>query len=186
MLATLGKTAVPDDYDQSPQGREPEERRIPPREWLRRLEERRAREGPPQSSGSEEISAAAERARRQLREDIEEVRAGLAGVLGGESGESERPTAGDWCERAEERLLWRELEALRYRMETLDKELRRAQKRRARKSERRLSRTIKERVDKAIEESRLRAEAQIRADLERMLDDLLEELRSIGGRAGGR
>ncbi len=177
MPATLGETAVPDDYDQSPQSREPEEGKIPPREWLRRLEERRAREGPPPSSGSEGISAAAERARRQLREDIEEVRASLAGVLGGET---ERPTAGGGCERAEERLLWRELEALRYRMETLDKELRRAQKRRARKSERRLSRAIKKRVDEAIEESRLRAEAQIRADLERMLDDLLRELRSIG------
>ena len=141
------------------------------------MEERRAREGPPTASGSEGISAAAERARRQLREDIEEVRASLAGVLGGET---ERPAAGGGCERAEERLLWRELEALRYRMETLDKELRRAQKRRARKSERRLSRTIEKRVDEAIEESRLRAETQIRADLERMLDDLLRELRSIG------
>lgn len=172
---------MPDDPDQSPQSREPAEEKIHPREWLRRLEERRAQEGSPRPTEAEAVSASAEEARRRLREEIEGLRASLAGRL---ETESEKP-APTGRERSEEDLLWREVEALRWRLDALDKELSRSVKRRVRKSERRLSRSIEKRVEKAIEKSRLRAEAQVRADLERMLDDLLGKLRSIGRDSAG-
>ena len=123
------------------------------------------RPGPPQPPS---VSAATERARAQLHEEIERVRLGVEEMLA-EQGEPIN---------AEVR---RELDNLR-------EDTRLYVKKRARRTEKKLERRIdkidertkrlEERIDQ-VEADRAAAEYRIHSDTERMLDGLLEEVRSI-------
>lgn len=120
----------------------------------------------PQSPPS--ISAAADRARAQLHEEIERVRLGVEEML------AEQGTPDD----AE---LRRELDALR-------EDTRLYVKKRIRRSEKKLERSVQkidnrtrkleQRIDQ-VEADRQAAEYRIHADTERMLDGLLREVRTI-------
>jgi chromosome segregation ATPase len=116
------------------------------------------------------ISLAAERARAQLHEEIERVRTGVEEML------SEQAAAG-----AEDEALRRELDALR-------EDTRLYVKKRAKRVERKLGGRIDavaERTDQLearieqVESDRAAAEVRIHAQTERMLDELLAELRAI-------
>lgn len=125
---------------------------------------------PPSRPGPQEpsISAAADRARAQLHEEIERVRLGVEEMLA-EQGEPIN---------AEVR---RELDNLR-------EDTRLYVKKRARRTEKKLERRIdkiddrtkrlEQRIDQ-VEADRAAAEVRIHSDTERMLDGLLEEVRSI-------
>jgi hypothetical protein len=116
------------------------------------------------------ISLAAERARAQLHEEIERVRNGVEEML------SEQAAAG-----AEDEALRRELDALR-------EDTRLYVKKRTKRVERKLGGRIDEvaqrterletRIDE-VEADRAAAEIRIHAQTERLLDELLTELRSI-------
>ncbi len=122
-------------------------------------------EGQPQP-----ISLAAERARAQLHEEIERVRTGVEEML------SEQAAAG-----AEDESLRRELDALR-------EDTRLYVKKRTKRVERKLDGRIdgveqrtgrlEARIDE-VEADRAAAEVRIYAQTERMLDELLTELRAI-------
>jgi t-SNARE complex subunit (syntaxin) len=121
--------------------------------------------------GTPELSAAAERARERLHEEIERVRMGVEEMLAEQSGEDDTD-------------LRRELDALR-------EETRRYVKRRVRKSEKRLERSVRkvdERTRKlerrldAFEQDRKYAEWRIHTNTEAMLDGLLREVRAIADR----
>lgn len=141
-------TAAPDPGDPLPPRHEPGEPFPPPQ--------------PPA------ISAAAERARERLYEEIERVRLGVEEML------AEHQGGGDAT-------LQRELEALR-------EETRRYVKRRVRKAEKRLqasvgeidarTRSLEQRFD-AFEQERRYAEWRIHTNTESMLDGLLREIRTI-------
>ncbi len=121
--------------------------------------------------GVPEISAAAERARERLHEEIERVRVGVEEMLAEQGGE-------------EDAELRKELDALR-------EETRRYVRKRVRKSERRIeksvrkiderSRKLEQRLD-GFEQDRKYAEWRIHTNTEAMLDGLLREVRTIADR----
>lgn len=122
------------------------------------------------------ISAAADRARAELHEEIERVRRGVEEML------AERGSS------AADDDLRRELNDLR-------EDTRLYVKKRVRRSEKKLRRSIEkidertssleQRLDQLDEERRL-AEYRIHSDTERMLDGLLQEVRAIADRLEGR
>jgi chromosome segregation ATPase len=125
---------------------------------------------PPSGSDQPPISLAAERARAQLHEEIERVRNGVEEML------SEQATAS-----AEDEALRRELDALR-------EDTRLYVKKRTKRVERKLDGRIEavaERTNRLearieqVESDRAAAEVRIHAQTERMLDELLTELRAI-------
>jgi hypothetical protein len=116
------------------------------------------------------ISIAAERARAQLHDEIERVRAGVEEML------AEQSAAG-----ASDEELRRELDALR-------EDTRLYVKKRAKRTERKLDRRIdgvEERTDRLetridqVEADRAAAELRIHTATESMLDELLREIRTI-------
>jgi hypothetical protein len=127
---------------------------------------------PPQAAS---VSAAADRARAQLHDEIERVRRGVEEMLA----EQQAPLDAD---------LRRELDALR-------EDTRLYVKKRVRRSEKRISRSV-ERIDERttalerrfdqLDAERRMAEYRIHSDTERMLDSLLQEVRAIADRLEGR
>jgi septation ring formation regulator EzrA len=125
---------------------------------------------PPPEGDMPPISLAAERARAQLHEEIERVRAGVEEML------AEQNVAS-----ASDEELRRELDALR-------EDTRLYVKKRAKRTERKLDRRIdgvEERTDKLesridqVEADRAAAELRIHTATESMLDELLREIRTI-------
>ncbi|MBS1884397.1 MAG: hypothetical protein JSS97_15740 [Actinobacteria bacterium] len=125
---------------------------------------------PPYEGDQPPISLAAERARAQLHEEIERVRTGVEEMLSEQSAAS-----------AEDEALRRELDALR-------EDTRLYVKKRTKRTERKLDRRIDgveartDRLEARIEEveaERAAAEVRIHTATERMLDDLLREVRTI-------
>ena len=124
--------------------------------------------------GVPEISAAAERARERLHEEIERVRVGVEEMLAEHGGE-------------EDAELRKELDALR-------EETRRYVRKRIRKSERRIEKSVRkidertreleQRLD-AFEQDRRYAEWRIHTNTEAMLDGLLGQVRAIADRLTG-
>jgi AraC-like DNA-binding protein len=118
--------------------------------------------------GSPSVSAAADRARAQLHEEIERVRRGVEEMLAEDHGLSSDE-------------LQRELNNLR-------EDTRLYVKKRVRKSEKKLERSVRkidertrrleQRIDQ-VETDRAAAEYRIHCDTERMLDGLLQEVRAI-------
>jgi hypothetical protein len=114
------------------------------------------------------ISAAADRARAQLHQEIERVRIGVEEMLT-ESGKDDPA-------------LQRELDSIR-------EETRLYVKKRVRKTEKKLERSIRkvddrtraleQRIDQ-VEADRQAAEYRLHTETERMLDGLLQEVRAIG------
>jgi len=125
---------------------------------------------PTPESGQPPVSLAAERARAQLHEEIERVRAGVEDML------TEQSRAG-----AEDEAIRRELDALR-------EDTRLFVKKRTKRVERKLERRIEgveertgrleARIDQ-VEGDRAAAEVRIHTATEQMLDDLLREIRAI-------
>jgi chromosome segregation ATPase len=125
---------------------------------------------PPYEGEPAPISLAAERARAQLHEEIERVRSGVEEML------TEQSAAG-----AEDEALRRELDALR-------EDTRLYVKKKAKRTERKLGHRIdgveartdrlEARIDQ-VEAERAAAEVRIHTATERMLDDLLREVRTI-------
>jgi hypothetical protein len=127
----------------------------------------------PAALGSPEISQAAQLARERLREEIERVRLGVEEML-----DEQDPGDG---RRSDIR---RELDELRI-------ETRNYVKKKVRKSEKKLERSMREldaRTDKLerrvgeVEAGREAAEVRIHSETERMLDELLREVRTIADR----
>ena len=121
----------------------------------------------PSLSGVPAISAAADRARAELHEELERVRLGVEEMLA-ESGSTDVD-------------LQRELDSIR-------EETRLYVKKRVRKTEKKIGRSIakidarqdaiEQRVDQ-VEADRQAAEVRIHSTTERMLDGLLQEVRAI-------
>jgi hypothetical protein len=119
-------------------------------------------------AGVPPVSAAAERARAQLHEEIERVRLGVEEMLA----EQDEPINTD---------IRRELDSIR-------EETRLYVKKRVRKAEKKLERSV-ERIDDRtqklearidqVEADRQAAEYRIHSATERMLDGLLQEVRAI-------
>jgi len=113
------------------------------------------------------ISAAAERARAQLHQEIERVRVGVEEMLAESS--------------KDDPALQRELDSIR-------EETRLYVKKRVRKTEKKLERSIRkvddrtraleQRIDQ-VESDRQAAEYRLHVETERMLDGLLQEVRTI-------
>lgn len=130
---------------------------------------------PSQPPESPSISAAADRARAELHEEIERVRRGVEEMLA----EQSSPVDTD---------LRRELDALR-------EDTRLYVKKRIRRSEKKINRSVREvderttalerRLDQLDAERRL-TEYRIHSDTERLLDSLLQEVRAIADRLEGR
>ncbi|MBS1887088.1 MAG: hypothetical protein JSU06_07855 [Actinobacteria bacterium] len=125
---------------------------------------------PPPEGGQPPISLAAERARAQLHEEIERVRAGVEEML------TEQGAAS-----AEDEALRRDLDALR-------EDTRLFVKKRTKRVERKLERRIdgvEERTERLaaridqVEAERAAAEVRIHSATEQMLDELLREIRAI-------
>lgn len=120
------------------------------------------------------LSAAADRARAQLHEEIERVRRGVEQMLD----EQNTPLNSD----------------LRRELDTMQEDVRRYVKARIRKSQKRTDRSIsrledrtevlEKRLDGLDAERRL-TEYRIHSDTERMLDGLLQEVRGIADRLEG-
>ncbi|HEX6455714.1 MAG TPA: hypothetical protein VF009_04255 [Solirubrobacterales bacterium] len=130
---------------------------------------------PPRPPDEESISASAERARAQLHEEIERVRRGVEQMLD----EQNAPLNSD----------------LRRELDTMQDDLRRYVKSRIRKSQKRTDRSIRRLEDRTaalekrldgIDAERRLAEWRIHSDTERMLDGLLQEVRSIADRLEGK
>jgi len=123
---------------------------------------------PPSSQGGPSISAAADRARAQLHEEIERVRLGVEEMLAEDHGPSSTE-------------IQRELNNLR-------EDTRLYVKKRVRRSEKKLERSVRKidertqrleaRIDQ-VEADRAAAEYRIHSETERMLDGLLLEVRAI-------
>ncbi|HVQ57581.1 MAG TPA: hypothetical protein VMS60_01620 [Solirubrobacterales bacterium] len=123
---------------------------------------------PWQPQGDPSVSAAADRARAQLHEEIERVRVGVEEMLA-EQGANADPD-------------------LRREIDTLREDTRLYVKKRIRRSEKKLRRSIEkvddrtrqleQRIDQ-VEADRQAAEYRIHADTERLLDGLLQEVRAI-------
>ncbi len=121
----------------------------------------------PSLSGVPAISAAADRARSELHEELERVRLGVEEMLA----ESDSPNPD----------LQRELDSIR-------EETRLYVKKRVRKTEKKLGRSIakidarqdalEQRIDE-VEADRVAAEVRIHAGTEKLLDGLLQEVRTI-------
>ena len=121
------------------------------------------------------LSAAADRARAQLHEEIERVRRGVEQMLD----EQSAPLNSD----------------LRRELDTMQEDIRLFVKARIRKSQKRTDRrfnrledrtnTLERRLDDLAAERRL-AEYRIHTDTEQMLDGLLGEVRGIADRLEGR
>jgi len=121
----------------------------------------------PSLSGAPSISAAADRARAELHEELERVRQGVEEMLA-ESGRADPD-------------LQRELDSIR-------EETRLYVKKRVRRTEKKLNRSIAKidarqdaletRIDE-VEADRVAAEVRIHAGTERLLDGLLQEVRTI-------
>jgi SMC interacting uncharacterized protein involved in chromosome segregation len=121
------------------------------------------------------ISAAAERARAELHEEIERVRRGVESMLA----EQPEPVDAD----------------LRRELDTIQEDVRRYVKARVRKSEKKTLRAVRkvdersdrieERLDR-LETERREAEYRIHSDTERMLDGLLAEIRAVADKLEGR
>jgi hypothetical protein len=119
-------------------------------------------------SGTPGISAAADKARAELHEEIERVRLGVEEMLA----EQNEPISAD---------VERELASIR-------EETRLYVRKRVRKTEKKLERTVEKiddrtrkleaRIDQ-VETDRQAAEYRIHSDTERMLDGLLQEVRAI-------
>jgi hypothetical protein len=119
-------------------------------------------------SGAPGISAAADKARAELHEEIERVRLGVEEMLA----EQGQPVSAD---------VERELASIR-------EETRLYVKKRVRKTEKKLERSVEKiddrtrqleaRIDQ-VEADRQAAEYRIHSDTERMLDGLLQEVRAI-------
>lgn len=117
------------------------------------------------------MSAAADKARAQLHEEIERVRVGVEEMLAEQ---------GDPMDAE-----------LRRELDTLHEETRRYVKERVRKSEKRMEKSIRkiddrtreleQRIDQ-VESDREKAEARIHRSTEQMLDGLLGEIRAIADR----
>ncbi|HVW48100.1 MAG TPA: hypothetical protein VHA76_13655 [Solirubrobacterales bacterium] len=132
---------------------------------------------PPPDRPEPPISAAAERARAQLHEEIERVRGGVEEML------AEQSRAG-----AED-------EALRRELDTLREDTRLYVKKRTKRTERKLDGRIDKveertarleaRIDQ-VEADRAAAEVRIHTATEAMLDDLLVEMRAIAELLGQR
>jgi len=121
------------------------------------------------------ISAAAERARAELHEEIERVRRGVEAMLA----EHPEPVDAD----------------LRRELDTIQEDVRRYVKARVRKSEKKTLRAVRrvdERSDRIeerlalLEAERREAEYRIHSNTERMLDGLLDEIRAIADKLEGR
>jgi hypothetical protein len=120
------------------------------------------------------ISAAAERARAQLHQEIERVRVGVEEMLA-ESGKDDPG-------------LQRELDSIR-------EETRLYVKKRVRKAEKKLERSVRriddrtsaleQRIDQ-VEAERRAAEYRLHTETERLLDGLLQEVRAIANLLTGR
>lgn len=130
---------------------------------------------PARPPGEESISASAERARAQLHEEIERVRRGVEQMLD----EQNAPLNSD----------------IRRELDTMQDDLRRYVKKRIRKSERRTEESVSRlEVRTAALEQRLAGfdaerrltEWRIHSDTERMLDGLLQEVRTIANRLEGK
>jgi hypothetical protein len=123
---------------------------------------------PPQPQGAPSISASADRARAQLHEEIERVRLGVEEMLAEDHG----PSSAE---------IQRELNDLR-------EDTRLYVKKRVRRSEKKLERSVRkidertrrleQRIDQ-VESDRAAAEYRIHSETERMLDGLLQEVRTI-------
>jgi hypothetical protein len=130
---------------------------------------------PSQPAEVPSISAAADRARAQLHEEIERVRIGVEEMLAEQGGPADAE-------------LRRELDALR-------EDTRLYVKKRIRRSEKKTARSIRQidertaglerRLDQLDAERKL-AEYRMHSETERMLDSLLHEVRAIADRLEGR
>jgi hypothetical protein len=122
---------------------------------------------PSLSQGVPAISASADRARTQLHEEIERVRVGVEEMLAEQS--------------APDPQVQREIDDLREDTRLyVKKRLRKTEKRFDRKLNKIDARTsrLEERIDQ-VEADRVAAEYRIHSDTERMLDELLREIRGI-------
>ena len=129
----------------------------------------------PRPPDEESISAAAERARAQLHEEIDRVRRGVEQMLD----EQNPPLNSD----------------LRRELDTMEEDLRRYVKTRIRKSQKRSDRRVgrledrttalEQRLDGIDAERRL-AEWRIHTDTAQMLDGLLDQVRGIADRLEGK
>lgn len=129
---------------------------------------------PVQPPDETSLSAAADRARAQLHEEIERVRRGVEQMLD----EQNTPLNSD----------------LRRELDTMQEDIRRYVKARIRKSQKRTDRSIsrledrtealEKRLDGLDAERRL-TEYRIHSDTEQMLDGLLQEVRGIADRLEG-
>jgi chaperonin cofactor prefoldin len=127
------------------------------------------------AEGETSISAAADRARAELHEEIERVRRGVEQMLD----EQSAPLNSD----------------IRRELDTMQDDIRRYVKARVRKSQKRTDRrvgrledrteTLEKRLD-GLDAERRMAEYRIHSDTERMLDGLLDEIRAIADRLEGR
>jgi SMC interacting uncharacterized protein involved in chromosome segregation len=136
------------------------------------LPPRRAGPGPQEVPA---ISAAAERARAELHEEIERVRRGVEAMLA----EQPEPVDAD----------------LRRELDTIQEDVRRYVKARVRKSEKKTLRAVRrvdERSDRIeerldlLEAERREAEYRIHSNTELLLDGLLDEIRAIADKLEGR
>jgi septation ring formation regulator EzrA len=130
---------------------------------------------PPQPPPLPSVSAAADRARAELHEEIERVRRGVEEVLA-EQGE---PLDGEFR---------RELDDLREDTRLyVKKRIKRSEKRTDRSIEKLAKRTegLEQRLDQLDAERRM-AEYRIHSDTEQMLDGLLGEVRAVADRLEGK
>jgi hypothetical protein len=130
---------------------------------------------PSRASDEESISAAAERARAQLHQEIERVRRGVEQMLD----EQNTPLNSD----------------IRRELDTIQEDLRRYVKTRIRKSQKRTDRrvgrledrttTLEQRLD-SMDAERRQTEWRIHTDTAQMLDGLLQDVRGIANRLEGK
>jgi SMC interacting uncharacterized protein involved in chromosome segregation len=130
---------------------------------------------PGNAPGEESISASAERARAELHAEIERVRRGVEQMLD----EQNAPLNSD----------------IRRELDTMQEDLRRYVKSRVRKSQKRTDRRVGRLEDRTsalekrldgIDAERRMTEWRIHSDTERMLDGLLQDVRTIADRLEGK
>jgi septation ring formation regulator EzrA len=118
--------------------------------------------------GSPSISAAADRARAELHEEIERVRRGVEEMLAEQGASADPDLRREIADLREDTRLY------------VKKRVRRTEKKLTRRVEKIDERTrrLEQRIDQ-VEADRAAAEYRIHADTERMLDGLLHEVRAI-------